>query len=69
MLNTNERNGAVDQVKGKVKQAVGTLTADDDLKTEGHVDETVGKIESAVGRTTRKAGDAITRVGDAVKKG
>jgi uncharacterized protein YjbJ (UPF0337 family) len=69
MLNRNERNGAVDQVKGKVKQAVGTLTGDDDLKTDGQVDETVGKIESAVGRTSRKAGDAITRVGNAMKKG
>ena len=69
MLNNNERNGAVDQAKGKVKQAVGTLTGDDDLKAEGEVDETVGKVEVAVGRASRKAGDAITRVGNAVKQG
>ena len=67
MWNKNERNGKVDQTKGKVKQAVGALTRDDDLKAEGRVDETVGKIETAVGRTSRKAGDAITRVGKAVK--
>jgi uncharacterized protein YjbJ (UPF0337 family) len=68
MWNKNERKGNVDQVKGKVKQAVGTLTSDDKLKAEGEVDETVGKVEAAVGRTSRKAGDAITRVGKVVKR-
>jgi uncharacterized protein YjbJ (UPF0337 family) len=68
MWNKNERNGNVDQAKGKVKQVVGTLTGNDDLKAEGHVDETVGKVEVAVGRTSRKIGDAITHVGNAVKR-
>jgi uncharacterized protein YjbJ (UPF0337 family) len=68
MWNKNERKGAVDQAKGKAKQAIGTLTADDDLKAEGQVDESIGKVEAAVGRTSRKAGDAITRVGKALKR-
>jgi uncharacterized protein YjbJ (UPF0337 family) len=68
MWNKNERKGTVDQTKGKVKQAIGTLTGNDDLKAEGQVDETVGKVEAAVGRTSRKAGDAIKRVGNAVKR-
>jgi uncharacterized protein YjbJ (UPF0337 family) len=68
MWNKNEHNGKVDQAKGKVKQAVGALTGDKNLKAEGHVDETVGKVQAAVGRTSRKAGDAITRVGNAVKR-
>jgi len=67
MWNKNERQGTVDQAKGRVKQAVGALTGDDDLKAEGHVDESVGKVEAAVGRLSRKTGDAITRVGKAVK--
>jgi uncharacterized protein YjbJ (UPF0337 family) len=68
MWNLNERNGTVDQAKGKVKQAVGTAIGNDDLKAEGEVDETVGKVEAAVGRTGRKIGDAITGVGKAVKR-
>ena len=68
MLNRNERNGTVDQAKGKVKQAVGTLTGNDKLKAEGQVDETVGKVESAVGRTGHKVGDAVTKVGKAIKR-
>ena len=68
MWNKNERNGKIDQAMGKAKQAVGTLTGNDDLTAEGQVDETVGKIESAVGQASRKVGDAITQVGNAVKK-
>jgi uncharacterized protein YjbJ (UPF0337 family) len=67
MWNRNERQGTVDQAKGRIKQAVGALTGDDDLKAEGHVDETVGKVEAAVGRLSRKTGDGVTRIGKAVK--
>jgi uncharacterized protein YjbJ (UPF0337 family) len=66
--NKNERNGTVGQAKGRAKQAVGALTGDDKLKAEGEGDETVGKVEAAIGRTARKAGEAITRVGKAVKR-
>jgi uncharacterized protein YjbJ (UPF0337 family) len=68
MWNKNERKGTVDQAKGRIKQAVGAVTGDNDLKAEGQVDETLGKVQAAVGRTKRKAGDAITRVGKAVKR-
>jgi uncharacterized protein YjbJ (UPF0337 family) len=68
MWNKNERKGTVTRAKGRVKQAVGALTGNDDLKAEGRVDETVGKVEAAVGRTRRKIGDAITRAGKAVKR-
>jgi uncharacterized protein YjbJ (UPF0337 family) len=68
MWNKNERDGKVDQAKGKIKQAVGTLTGNDELKAEGQVDETAGKVKAAVGATTHKVGDAITSVGQAVKR-
>ena len=67
MWNKTERAGKVDQAKGKVKQVVGTLTGNDELKAEGQVDETVGNVQAAVGRARRKTGNAITRVGKAVK--
>jgi uncharacterized protein YjbJ (UPF0337 family) len=68
MWNRSERDGKIDQAIGKVKQAVGSATGDDDLKVEGQTDETAGKIESAVGRASRKIGDALTRVGNIVKQ-
>lgn len=68
MLNKNERNGKIDQATGKIKQAVGTLTGDDELKAEGQIDEAVGKVKVAVGKTTRKIGEAITKGGNAAKR-
>lgn len=68
MWNKKERQGTIDQVKGKAKQAVGTLAGDDELKTRGQVDEIAGKVEVAVGKMQRKTGDAITRVAKAVKR-
>jgi uncharacterized protein YjbJ (UPF0337 family) len=67
MLNKNEINGTVDQAKGKVKQAVGTLTGNDRLKAEGQADEVVGKVESVVGGAIRKVEDETTRVRKAVR--
>ena len=61
MWNKNERKGTADQAKGRIKQAVGTLTGDADLKAEGQVDETVGKVQAALGRTRLKVGSATCR--------
>jgi uncharacterized protein YjbJ (UPF0337 family) len=69
MMNKNEIHGVVDRVKGKTKQVVGTLTGNNGLKAEGQVDETVGNVESALGRNSKKIGDAIERIGAAMKKG
>ncbi len=68
MWNQNEREGKVDQVKGKIKQAVGNATNDPDLVIEGQDDETVGKIQEGIGTVTRKAGEAIEKVGKEIKK-
>jgi uncharacterized protein YjbJ (UPF0337 family) len=68
MWNKKEQTGKVDQAKGKIKQAVGTLTSDDKLKTEGQVDKAVGDVEVAVGRAVRKTRDTIERVGKAIKR-
>ena len=61
MWNKNEREGKVDQVKGKVKQAIGDISGNEDLKAEGKRDEASGKAQEAVGEIRHKAGDAISR--------
>jgi uncharacterized protein YjbJ (UPF0337 family) len=68
MWNRNERDGEIDQAKGKVKQAVGDLTDNDKLRAEGAVDETAGKAKTAVGGVQKKVGAAIESVGKAVKR-
>ena len=67
MLNKNERDGKIDQVKGRLKQAVGAATGNEKLQSEGKKDVTVGKVEAAVGQATRKVSDAVTRVAKAAK--
>ena len=68
MWNKNERDGKIDQAKGRVKQAVGDLTGNADLKTEGQLDEAGGKIEEAVGQFKRETAAAIEEIGEAVKR-
>ena len=37
-----------DEAKGRVKEAAGDLTDDDELKTEGKIDQGKGKVKDAV---------------------
>jgi len=67
MWNKIERDGKTDQAKGRVKQAIGDLTNNKDLKAEGRVDEAGGKIEEAVGQLQRKAVETVEKIGEAVK--
>jgi len=68
MLNKNERHRKVEQVKGQIKQAVGTVTGNESLKAEGEAEEAIGAIEETVGRVTRKTGDAIAQAVKAAKR-
>jgi uncharacterized protein YjbJ (UPF0337 family) len=68
MWNKNERDGKIDQAKGKVKQAVGDLTDNAKLKTEGKVDVAVGKVKTAVGQAQKTVGAAIDGAATSVKR-
>ncbi len=47
-------DGSVDEGKGRLKEAAGELTGDDELKHEGKVDKASGKIKGAVGGAADK---------------
>ena len=68
MWNKNERDGKIDQAKGRAKQAVGDLTGNEKMKAEGQMDEAGGKVEEAVGQLQRKTVAAIEKTSDAVKR-
>jgi uncharacterized protein YjbJ (UPF0337 family) len=40
--------GEMDEAKGRVKEAAGSLTGDQNLKNEGKVDKATGKVKDAV---------------------
>lgn len=56
------------QVKGKVKQAVGDLTDNKDLKKEGKADEKAGDVKEFVEGVKDKADDLVDTVKDKITK-
>lgn len=48
-----------DEAKGRLKEAAGDLTNDDDLKREGKVDRAEGAAKDKVGEIGDKVKDAV----------
>jgi uncharacterized protein YjbJ (UPF0337 family) len=42
-------DGGTDEAKGRIKEAAGDLTDDQDLKNEGTVDKATGTVKDKVG--------------------
>jgi uncharacterized protein YjbJ (UPF0337 family) len=68
VMNRDEIDGKADQIKGKVKRAVGDATDDEQLRDEGAVDELGGDVKEGFGRGRRKVGEAIEDLGDKLKR-
>jgi uncharacterized protein YjbJ (UPF0337 family) len=51
--------GKVDKTKGKVKEAAGDLTGDQQLKDEGKVDRASGAVKDEVGDAADKVKDVV----------
>jgi uncharacterized protein YjbJ (UPF0337 family) len=49
------RHGNTDEVKGRVKEALGDLTDDDKLKKEGSIDRAKGQVKDVVDKAADKA--------------
>ena len=56
-------SGSTDDMKGRLKQAAGDLTDNDELKREGKADQAGAKVKDAAEKLKDKIGDAV----DAVK--
>jgi uncharacterized protein YjbJ (UPF0337 family) len=53
--------GKTDVVKGRIKEAAGVLTCNDQLREEGKTDQAVGKAKQAVQEMTGKFKRSIRR--------
>ncbi len=71
--------GKTDQAKGRAKEAVGNLTGDKDLKSEGKADRRAGeakekldhaqdKVEKVIDKAKGKAEEAIDKAKDALHR-
>ncbi|MBA2257768.1 MAG: CsbD family protein [Acidobacteria bacterium] len=67
-MNRDEIEGRKDQLKGKVKKAVGDLTDNERLHDEGVVDEAAGDVKEGFGRGRRKVGEAVDDLADKIKR-
>ena len=56
--------GKTDVVKGRLKEAAGVLTGNDELRAEGQADQAVGKAEKAVAKVVEKTKEAVTKAFD-----
>ncbi len=54
-------DGSADDAKGRLKEAGGALTGDDDLKNEGKVDQGVGTVKDKVGDAGDKVKDVLNK--------
>jgi uncharacterized protein YjbJ (UPF0337 family) len=50
-----------DDAKGRIKEAAGDVTGNDELKKEGKVDQAAGKAKEGVEKVTDKVKDALRR--------
>jgi uncharacterized protein YjbJ (UPF0337 family) len=54
-------DGKSDDLKGRVKEAAGDITGDEDLKNEGRVDRASGSVKDKVGDVADKAKDILRK--------
>jgi uncharacterized protein YjbJ (UPF0337 family) len=48
-MNKDQKDGAIDNAKGRVKEAAGTLIGNKNLESEGAADRAAGAVKKAVG--------------------
>lgn len=54
-------DGKAHEIKGRIKEAAGTLTGDEKLRQEGKIEKAVGKAEEAVEKIADKVKNAIEK--------
>lgn len=55
------------QWKGRIKQAVGSLTGNKKLEREGRADRRAGEAKERLARARGKVGEVVDKAADAVK--
>jgi len=56
--------GKTDEVKGRIKEAVGAVTDNDKMLAEGQTDQAVGKVKQVAEQTVDKVTQAVKKLRD-----
>ena len=59
--------GKIDKIKGRIKEAVGVLANNGNLKKEGQRDQVVGEVKEKVARVAEKVKEKVKRAVEKVK--
>jgi uncharacterized protein YjbJ (UPF0337 family) len=57
-----------DDAKGRVKEAAGALTGDDDLKSEGKADQAGAKVKNAAEHVKDAVSDGVDAIKEKISK-
>ena len=57
-------SGKTDVIKGRIKEAAGALTGNEELREEGQTDQAVGKAKQAIQKAADTVKDAVKKVID-----
>jgi len=60
--------GKTDQMKGQVKEAVGSLTGDNDLESEGKADRRAGETKEKLAEAKDKVEEVVDKAKDALHR-
>ena len=67
-MNRDEIEGKEKNVKGRIKEAAGAVTGNEDLEQRGAEERSEGQAQHDLGRARRKVGEAIADLGDEIKR-
>jgi uncharacterized protein YjbJ (UPF0337 family) len=60
-MNKDQKDGAIENAKGRVKEAAGTLIGNKNLESEGAADRATGAVKKAVGDVKHEIAKKIER--------
>ena len=67
-MNRDEREGKKENIKGRIKEAAGTITGNRDLESEGAEERARGEAQEKLGNARRKVGEAVEDLGKRIKR-
>ena len=67
-MNRDEIEGKEKNVSGRIKQATGALTGNQELEEKGADERSEGEVQGELGRARRKVGEAIEDLSEDIKR-
>ena len=67
-MNRDEIEGKKENIKGRIKEAAGTLTGNKNLESEGADERADGAAQEEIGKARRKVGESIEELGKKIKR-